>query len=334
MKTRNWMMRLPYLPLALFLTVLSTIFLNSCDEDGLSPIANSIEMAPRLSDYAIFQGDPAALVPVTSYHLYELSTELFTDYAEKQRLIKIPDGSVLKSNGDGFPDFPDGTILVKTFFYYHDKRDPAKGKKIIETRVEVKSGENWSVGTYYWNDGQSDAQLIATGLNKTVNWIDENGNGRVISYHIPSGRECSTCHHAAGKIIPIGPKFRNLNTSVERNLETINQLEYFYNVGLLESEIDPESITTLPNWKDQSYSLEQRARAYLDVNCAHCHYSNGVAADTRLKLNFESSFNDTRIGSHKRSIVSRMENGTMPRLGTSVIHDEGLELIRAYINSL
>ena len=328
------MQRRSYLLMTLFLTVMLAIFLNACDEDGLSPIANSTEMSPTLSDYRIFQGEPAALVPSADYHLYELSTELFTDYAEKQRLIKIPGGSTITSNGDGLPDFPDGTILVKTFYYYNDKRDPAKGKKIIETRLEIKTGANWSVGTYYWNEAQSDAQLITTGINKTINWIDEEGNGQVISYHIPSNRECSTCHHAAGKIVPIGPKLRNLNITVERNRENINQLRYFYNVGLLGSGVNPESISKLPGWLDQSHSLDQRARAYLDVNCGHCHNSNGVASDTRLKLNFESSYSDSRIGNHKRSIISRMENGTMPRLGTSMIHEEGLELIRSYINSL
>jgi uncharacterized repeat protein (TIGR03806 family) len=328
------MKRHSYLLLTLVMTILLSVSLNSCDEDGLSPIDNTIGMLPNLSDYQIFEGNPASLTPAAGYHLYELSTELFTDYAEKQRLIKIPDGSVLTPNGDGLPEFPDGTILVKTFYYYHDERDPAKGKKIIETRLEIKSGATWNVGTYYWNDDQSDAQLITTGINKTINWIDEDGNGQVISYHVPSNRECSTCHHSSGKIVPIGPKLRNLNTAVIRSQETINQLQYFYNAGLLEFEVDPSSISKLPNWKDQSYSLEQRARAYLDVNCAHCHYSNGVAADTRLKLNFESSFSDTRIDKHKRSIIGRMEDGTMPRLGTSIIHDEGLELIRTYINSL
>lgn len=308
--------------------------LHSCREDGLTPIANSVALPTNLSSYNIFEGEPSLLAPANGYHLYELATELFTDHAEKQRLIKVPPGTSVLPNGDGLPDFPDGTILIKTFFYYRDKRDPTRGKQLIETRVEIKSGPRWNVGTYYWNDEQTDAMLIRTGINKTVNWINERGTGEVISYHIPSERECSTCHHDAGKIIPIGPKLRNLNTDVVRKGETLNQLHYLYTIGVLNADIDTGMITGLPKWKDQSYSIDQRARAYLDVNCAHCHSVNGIAGDTNLTLNFESSFSATRIGNHKRSIISRMENGTMPRIGTTVIHDEGLELIRAYINSL
>jgi uncharacterized repeat protein (TIGR03806 family) len=290
-------------------------------------------MNPKLSDYNIFQGNPAALIPSAEYHLYELATELFTDYAEKQRLIKIPAGHTMTSTDGGLPDFPDGTVLVKTFYYYNDERDPSKGKKIIETRLEIKSNSAWNVNTYLWNEQQTDAILITTGLDKTVNWIDQQGRGMVLSYHIPSTRECSTCHHSSGKIIPIGPKLRNLNRAVIRNAATVNQLMHFHHLGILDIA-DPATIPVLPDWQNNSYSLEERARAYLDVNCAHCHNPNGNASDANLSFRYETSFGDSNIGDKKKSIVNKMKRGQMPRIGTSIVHEEGLELIRSYINSL
>jgi uncharacterized repeat protein (TIGR03806 family) len=310
------------------------LFINSCEEDGLSPISNTIEMSLKLSDYNIFQGDPSELIPSSDFHLYELATELFTDYAEKQRLIKVPPGYTMTGLNGGLPDFPDGTILVKTFYYYNDTRDHARGKKIIETRLEIKSNSNWNVSTYLWNDQQTDATLITTGLNKTINWIDQQGNGKVISYHIPSNRECSTCHNSSGKMIPIGPKLRNLNIEVTRNATAINQLTHLYNSGILDEVADPASISVLPDWESDSYSLQERARAYLDVNCSHCHNSDGVASDAKLNLNYETSFGNTNIGDKKKAIVNKMKRGQMPRIGTSIVHEEGLELVRSYINSL
>ncbi|HEY0667357.1 MAG TPA: hypothetical protein VGD22_04220, partial [Sphingobacteriaceae bacterium] len=84
-------------------------------------------MLPKLSDYKIFQGSPANLIPANDYKLYELSSQLFTDYAEKQRLIKVPGTAQITATGDGLPHFPDGTIMVKTFYYYLDKRTQNKG---------------------------------------------------------------------------------------------------------------------------------------------------------------------------------------------------------------
>lgn len=317
----------------LFIVIVFSILLSSCNEDGLKPASNNIEMNPKLSDYNIFQDGAAELIPSADFHLYELSTELFTDYAEKQRLIKVPAGYTMTATDDGLPDFPDGTILVKTFYYYNDKRDPAKGKKIIETRLEIKSNAKWNVSTYLWNEQQTDAVLITTGLNKTINWIDQQGEGKVISYHIPSSRECSTCHNSSETIIPIGPKLRNLNIEVTRNATAINQLKHLSNSGILDAA-DPTSIPVLPGWQDTTYPLKERGRAYLDVNCAHCHNARGVAADSKLIFSYETSFGNTNIDGKKKAIVNKMKSGQMPRIGTSIVHDEGLELIREYINSL
>lgn len=324
-----------YRPAILFLTItsFSSLLISSCNEDGLMPVNNNIQMLPKLSSYNIFHGDPSALTPDQDFHLYELATELFTDYAEKQRLIKLPQGYQMTARDGGLPDFPDGTMFVKTFYYFNDKRDPSRGRKIIETRLIIKSDSKWNAGVYLWNDKQTDAALVTTGLNKTVNWIDQQGNGNVISYHIPSNRECATCHNSSGRIIPIGPKLRNLNIDITRNATTINQLVYFFDSGILNAA-DPASIPVLPAWHSGTYTLNERARAYLDVNCAHCHNPDGVASNTKLIFSYETPIGNTNIKERKNAIRNQFESGGMPRIGTSIVHEEGLELIRTYIESL
>lgn len=321
------------LVLIILIISVQVIFLESCHKDGLVKIDNNIQLFSKLSDYNIFQGTPSNLSPSTGFHLFELNTQLFTDYAEKQRLIKIPIGTKMTAINNGLLDFPDGTIIVKTFFYYNDQRDTSKGKNIIETRLLIKSGATWNAGTYLWNDSQTEGKLITIGLNKSINWIDSEGNSNVISYHVPAKNECNTCHQSNNRIIPIGPKVRNLNRDVFRFNSNVNQLQYFYNSGLI-NQVDPADFTVLPNWQTPSFSIEQRTRAYMDVNCAHCHNPHGSAADHHLSLDFEIPLEETGIKKEKTAIIGLFEHGFMPKLGTTLVDKQALELIKSYINNL
>ena len=163
--------------LTMIVTLLALLIqIQACEKDGLLNLDNSKDFLSKLSDYNIFQGNPSDLLPTSDFNYYEISTTLFTDYAEKQRLIKIPKGSSLRASDDYLPDFPDGTMIVKTFYYFNDKRDPSKGKKIIETRLLIKSGATWNYGTYLWNESQTEAHLITTGLNETQPWFVSSRN--------------------------------------------------------------------------------------------------------------------------------------------------------------
>jgi len=317
---------------ALFILTVVLIDIQSCEKDDLLHVSNNIQMLPKLSDYKIFRGRSSDLVPSESLNLYEIATQLFSDHAEKQRLIKIPAGSKITVVNDGVPDFPEGTMLVKTFYYFNDKRDASKGKKIIETRLMIKSGSKWNVGTYYWNKEQNEAYLLTTGLSETVNWIDENGIGKVISFHIPSNSECATCHSSNSDIMPIGTKIRNWNFDVVRNNATINQLNYFENLGML-NPVNPSLFSSLPDWHNTALPIEQRARAYLDVNCAHCHNSTGFAANTHIVFSYETPFDETKIGKLKERIPEAMSSGRMPKLGTTTVDEIGLSLIKEYIET-
>jgi hypothetical protein len=106
--------------------------------------------------------------------------------------------------------------------------------------------------------------------------------------------------------------------------------------------------------------LQQRAKAYLDVNCAHCHNAAGAADTSALHLNIDAPVDrlfgicktpvavgrgsgdrsyDIFPGRPDQSIVTfRMEHSdpaiAMPELGRSVVHVEGVRLIRDWISSL
>jgi glutaredoxin len=133
--------------------------------------------------------------------------------------------------------------------------------------------------------------------------------------------------------MPIVPKIRNLNFNVIRNGASLNQLTYLYNAGVLNG-VNPASFDNVPNYKDTTVSLEKRARAYLDINCAHCHSDKGFAAVQTPRFGYEHSLQNSKITEIKRRIKRKLENGQMPKIGTTVIDEEGVSLIKKFIDGL
>src|SRR5690606_5663212 len=109
----------------------------SCQKENLiSPNDTTLEFE-KLSDYKIYDGNPIDLIPNNDFQLYVIASQLFSDYAQNLRLMYLPENTKLKALDDGLLEFPGGTIIVKTFFYYNDERNHSLGKKLIETRVLI-----------------------------------------------------------------------------------------------------------------------------------------------------------------------------------------------------
>ena len=295
----------------------------------------TIDFEQSLLSYDIFKGLPSELVPSDDFHLLELGSMLFTDYAYKQRLVKIPSGSQMIRENDGSIDFPDGTILTKTFFYQNDEREPSLGKRIIETRLEIKKNGHWNIATYLWNQEQTDANLLLDGYDIQVNWIRTDGSNRSTSYHVPSQNECMTCHQSNLAISPIGPSLRNLNRNVERNGGSVNQLSYLQAIGIL-NDFDIGQVPQIVDYQDSSISLSERGRAYLDMNCAHCHNPSGwdFATERQFDFRYETSLVRTGILFEEEKITNALLDREMPFIGTTLLDQEGVNLVMKYLKSL
>jgi uncharacterized repeat protein (TIGR03806 family) len=320
-------MRLQHFASILFITV----FCAACALQRLTTIENNMNLNTKLSEYNVFEGDPRQLVPAPGFHLYELSNELFSDYSEKQRLIRIPSGGKMIFTNDQLPEFPDGTVLIKTFYSSSDRRVATSSRTLIETRVLIFHNGQWNGGTYLWNESQSDAYLITDGARKKIQWADEHGELQKVSFEIPTQHDCSSCHNKNGRLTPIGPKLRNLNTTVNRNGSPINQIDDLISAGLASA---PANGSSLPRWNDESASLHDRARAYLDINCAHCHSADGFCKENSLRLGYEIADDGTGLSNRKNMTIALMRFGEMPLTGTKLVHTEGLDLVREYIRSI
>ena len=296
------------------------------------------EFLPKLSDLQIFRGSPADLITHNTSHEYSLSTQLYTDYAYKFRTISLPEGGQMTYSDEGLLQFPDGAVISKTFYYLNDERNPDAGRKLIETRLLIKTGGSWNMGNYIWNEDQTEAVFSNSAPTVTVNWIDNLGESRTVNYQVPFTINCAQCHNVNDITIPIGPKARNLNFVYNGK----NQLQYFIDKELLAGAPELSQIERLPDWADSSFSLEGRTRAYMDVNCAHCHQPGGLHNSNnegRPDFRYETALTETLIVEFKDDIISRVETSpaygpSMPLIGITELHDEGVDLIHEYMDSL
>ena len=295
----------------------------------------TITFEQNLSAYDIFEGDAADLIPASDFHLLELSSILFTDYAHKQRLVKVPTGTKMTRLSDGSLDYPDGTILTKTFYYQNDERDANLGRRIIETRLLIKESGLWNIATYLWNPDQTDATLAMEGSDTQVNWVGSDGRSQSTLYHVPSQNECMTCHQSNESINLIGPSLRNLNRMVERDGMDINQLAHLQGVGALNA-FDVNQVSQIVDYNNPSASLSERGRAYLDLNCSHCHNPSGwdYATERQFDFRYETPFAQTGIEFEKEKITDALLDGEMPFIGTTLLDQEGVDLVIQYIESL
>lgn len=318
----------------------------------------------KLSEYGFFKGDLNALQPNDRVLAYEPAATLFTDYAFKQRFVWMPEGTSATfeaSQPDEPLNFPDRAILIKNFYYPADFAKPTSQRRIVETRLLVKQSGVWKAYPYLWNDEQTEADYKVTGQTIPVGWKDTKGQLQSIRYAMPNKNQCKSCHTRNDILMPIGPKVKQLNHPYAYADGIENQLSRWMKMGYLKAT--PEAIanvTPLVALNDPNASLDARARSYLDVNCGHCHNPKGPASTSGLLLNYEEKdpFHwgilkspvaagigagpykfDINPGQGTASIMTFRMNSVhpgimMPELGRVSIHQEGVELITRWINSL
>ncbi len=122
---------------------------------------------------------------------------------------------------------------------------------------------------YIWNDEQTEATLEVAGDLVDVSWIDEHGETRTNNYIIPNANQCKGCHKQGDDIRPLGPKARHLNKDFAYSDGVENQLAHWAKFGALRGAPIPDDAPRLAVWDDpHSGTLDERARAWLEINCA------------------------------------------------------------------
>lgn len=274
---------------------------------------------------------------------YDINAPFWSDGADKQRWIGLPNGQNITVGSNGDWEFPTGTVLMKTF---------RANARLIETRLFMRHPDgNWGGFSYEWNAAQTDATLVHGGARQTIDgheWI------------FPSEAQCMQCHTAiAGRTL--GPETAQLNRSVTypQTGRTANQLTTLDAIGTLTPPIgDAATAPSMPNPSDSSAPLAARARAYLHTNCSLCHRPSGPTAST-MDLRYTTALaatntcnatprlGDLGIGSSARLIspghpddsilvdrMNRRDAHAMPPVGSTRIDEAGVELLRQWIAAL
>ncbi len=337
----------------------------ACTPIGDAPNFSATEYdCPTLAGYNLFSDASDPYSPPNDGVPFELTTPLFSDYAAKSRVVFLPPGTAATYSNDGTFAFPVGTIIAKTFGFPTDLGGSEDAGNItqVETRLLIHRASGWVGRAYVW-DG-SIADLALGGGARTVT-LPERADGaqRTTTYRIPNALQCNTCHSGGSTADPIGPKARLLNRDhTYADGTTENQLVHWTKMGVLSgAPSDPGQAPRLPVWDDpQDGTLEERARAYLETNCAHCHTETGYARFSGLFLDSHDALGtaygicktpvaagrgagsfqyDIVPGKPEESILTfRMGSNDpgikMPELARSVVHDEGVALVTEWIQNL
>lgn len=316
----------------------------------------------RLSELGVLRIETERLVPVDGI-AYDLGAPLFSDYAWKYRTVHLPPGTTARSLGpDRTLAFPVGTVITKTFLYpeaagrVRTTAAPAleaaeapldrRGRRLLETRVLVHRADGWEAVSYLWHPDGADATRARAGALLTLETME----GSTFDYLVPDANQCAGCHetaHGTRRVEPIGPKPGNLAAVAFGGTD---QYGAWRTRGLV---ADAQPVTP---WVTDGI---EGVRAYLDANCAHCHSDLGAADTAGIDLRIDAPLRavglckppvaagrgsgglrfDVAPGRAEASILVHRLGSTdpgvmMPELGRTLVHEEGLVRVKAWIDGL
>ena len=353
------------------------------------PVVFPVAQAPsKLSQWKAVLSDGSTLSHDAAVVPYDLSSALFTDYALKMRGIYVPAGTKINYTTTGILDFPIGTAIYKTFYFPKatstDPKLVGVGKatthpqgttidlakhRLIETRIIVREADGkWTGTTYLWDADQKDATLNTSGKYVEMELISSTGAPEAFTYVVPNAQTCQKCHATetggGGETLPIGPKVRNMNKDYDYGSGVKkNQITNLNDLKLLAGFTSLTGAPSNVDWTDTTKPIGERAKAYLDVNCAHCHNGKGNASQSGLKLTYEDIGSattsqwgvckkplaysltapgykyDVNPGSPQSSILLYRMNTTltgdiMPVVGRQTIHAEATSMVGDWIRQL
>lgn len=322
---------------------------------ALPPAASGV-LPARLSQTGVF-ADTANLTPVAALMPYDLIVPFWSDGAEKMRGVFIPSGQKIKFSVDGEWVFPQGTVFVKTFLLATNETNPDSLRR-LETRLLVRDNAGGVYGVVYkWRADNRDADLLATNLTEAIAIRTATGV-RTQQWYYPSRQDCLACHTANAGFV-LGVKTRQLNRDFTGpSGVTENELLAWSRRGLFNTNLDALAVKNFPKLarlEDSTRSLEDRARSYLDANCANCHRPNGTVAyfDARYgtplaeqdiiggRVLIDQRIDGARVVAPNdiwRSILymraNTVEAFKMPPLARNTIDERGMQLLRQWIESL
>jgi len=278
---------------------------------------------------------------------------LWSDGAVKSRWLHIPKGRFIDGSNPDVWKFPVGTRLWKEFRF---------GRR-VETRFIEYTRAGWQFASYAWNDDETEAP-VAPELGISRSALIKDG----IRHAIPSRTDCRACHEA-GPVRVLGVTALQLSPDRDPNSPHAEapppgalDLNTLVARGLLRGL--PRVLLSTPPRVVATTPTSRAALGYLNANCGGCHTGIGELSSLSFALNYTllrpagdpAPALATSVGRtskfkvpaaddviervcagrpEKSVLVARMESRNplvqMPPLGTRIVDDEAVGLIKRWI---
>jgi hypothetical protein len=306
----------------------------------------------RLADTGLYSDFASRTVDPRNIH-YSPQYPLWSDGGGKDRWIRLPPGSAIDARDPERWVFPVGTRLWKEFAW----------SRRVETRYLELTRGGWIYAAYAWTDDGTDAVLAPEGGVLTGHEV---APGR--RHAIPSVADCLSCHRGGRSEIlgfsalqlspdrdPLAPHAEPLKAG-DPTLATLVQR------GLVRGL--PRELIERPPRIPAASPRGRAALGYLHANCGICHDSEGPLASLGVSLRHALVAGEERdppahaaIGHPSRyrvaaaapgesvwihpgapslsAVIERMASRSpiaqMPPLGTKVVDEEAVTLLRRWI---
>ena len=305
-----------------FLSFFFIVCFSSQAESAIEVDLKNFSKAPKfLSEFGFFE-DMKNQLPAESVHPYSLVSPLFSDQTDKLRFVYVPEGERLGYVKNKVFIFPVGSTLIKTFAYLN--KNGSLDQQLLETRLLINTQSGWKAISYVWNEDQTDAKRAIAGATIPTSFINSKGKIINVRYRAPNQNQCKECHQLNKVMTPIGPKARNMDKLVNYHSGEMNQLLYWAALGWIDQKLDS---TPISSYTDVNASLDGRARAYLDINCGHCHIPGGSADTTGLYLHLIEE-DQEQLGIYKKPVAAGRASGNLKYSIVPGRSDESIMLFR------
>jgi len=229
-------------------------FPRTLSASGLFRSVKNHEMAP-------------ALIP------YSVNAPLWGDKAFKKRWLALPgaDSKIDFTTSRGW-NFPDGTVLVKSFGLELEE-GKADSRRWIETRFLTNQKGEWHGYSYAWNDEQTEGYLVDgkgkdRNLRIKVPKSAEHPDGtRSQTWHFPSRTECMVCHSRAANWV-LGLTELQINKVHDYGTVSDNQLRTLEHLGLFRINWSDEIRAIMRDDLKASGKSEKEINDYMDRQTA------------------------------------------------------------------